>query len=78
MDQRYKLIPAELPHKVREATNLYEEIIRDFVGSDLESAIVELPERKPATMTIGLRAAIKTTKADVKVAQRGEQVFLVK
>ena len=76
--ERYTLTPAELPHKVRGATGVYEEIIHDFVGSDLESAVVGLPGRKPATVAIGLRAAIKSTKSNVTVAQRGDKVYLLK
>jgi hypothetical protein len=78
MDKKYTLTAAELPRKVRGTTGLYEDIVHDFIDSDLDTAIVGLPGRKPATVAIGLRSAIKSTKANVTVTQRGDKVFLLK
>ena len=57
---------------------LYAEIVADFVASDLESALVELPGRKANSLNVGLRKAVSTSGAKVKVKMRGGQVYLQK
>jgi surfactin synthase thioesterase subunit len=72
----YKLIPAEVPPLAGRGAGLYAEIVADFVASDVASALVELPGRKANSLNVGLRKAVATSSAKVKVRMRGGQVYL--
>ena len=73
----YKLVPAEVPHRQR--TSMYADIIEDFRASDAESALVDVPDKKPVTLVQGLRKAIDSEGAgDIGVVQRGEETYLVR
>jgi surfactin synthase thioesterase subunit len=74
----YRLIPAEVPPLAGRGAGLYAEIVADFVASDVESALVELPGRKANSLNVGLRKAVTTSGARVRVRMRGGQVYLQK
>jgi hypothetical protein len=74
----YRLVPAEVPSQTGRAGGLYADIVADFVSSDLDSALVELPGRKANSLNVGLRKAVSTSGAAVKVKVRGGQVYLQK
>ena len=78
MAKEYRLIPAEVPNKQRGGKSLYASILDEFLDSKDVSVKVEVPDRKPSTVCIGLRGAIKTSGATVRVLQRGPDVYLVK
>ncbi len=74
----YRLVPAEVPPQAGRRAGLYAEIVSEFVASDLDSALVELPGRKANSLNVGLRKAVSTSGARVKVKMRGGQVYLLK
>ena len=57
--------------------SLYADIVADFVAQGAESMQVTIEGMKPATLRAGLRRALKGNE-DVKMAQRGEETFLVR
>ena len=73
--REFKLIPADVPPR-RGGGGLYGQVIADFVASDMESALVEMPGRKPQALALGLRKAAETQRAGVKVVSRAGQVYL--
>ncbi len=75
----YRLVPAEIPSQAgRGGHSLYRDIVTDFVASDLETALVEVPGRKPNSINVGLRKAVSVSGATVKVRMRGGQLYLQK
>jgi surfactin synthase thioesterase subunit len=74
----YRLVPAEVPPLAGRRAGLYVQIVADFVASDIQSALVELPGRKANSLNVGLRKAVATSGARVKVKMRGGQVYLQK
>jgi hypothetical protein len=74
----YRLVPAEVPKSAGRSGGLYADIVADFVSSDLDSALVELPGRKVNSLNVGLRKAVTTSGAAVRVKVRGGQVYLQK
>ena len=74
----YRLVPAEVPATTGRSGGVYADIVADFVASGLESALVELPGRKVNSLNVGLRKAVSTSKAAVRVKVRGGQVYLQK
>ena len=44
----------------------------------MQSALVELPGRKANSLNVGLRKAVTTSGAEVRVKMRGGQVYLQK
>ena len=74
----YRLIPAEVPRQAGRGAGLYAEIVAEFVASDVRSALVELPGRKANSLNVGLRKAVTTSGAKVRVRMRGGQVYLQK
>jgi len=73
----YRLVPAEVPAQAgRGGHSLYRDIVADFVASGLESALVEVPGRKPNSLNVGLRKAVSVSGAAVKVKVRAGQVYL--
>ncbi|MBN1320393.1 MAG: hypothetical protein JXA87_06060 [Thermoleophilia bacterium] len=76
MAKTYKFTPAELP-PLHRGRGVYDEIIADFIAQGAESMQVSIEGMKPATLRAGLRRALKGNE-DVKMAQRGEETFLVR
>jgi hypothetical protein len=75
----YKLVPAEVPAQAgRAGRSIYRDIVADFVASDLDSALVEVPGRKPNSLNVGLRKAVSVSGAAVSVKMRVGQVYLQK
>jgi hypothetical protein len=74
----YRLVPAEVPTQTGRAGGVYADIVADFVSSRLDSALVEFPGRKANSINVGLRKAVTTSGAPVKVRVRGGQVYLQK
>jgi uncharacterized membrane protein YeaQ/YmgE (transglycosylase-associated protein family) len=74
----YRLVPAEVPAQAGRGAGLYAEIVAGVVGSGIESALVELPGRKANSLNVGLRKAVATSGAKVRVRMRGGQVYLQK
>lgn len=76
MATAYKFTPAELP-PLRRSKGVYADIIADFVAQGAESIQVSVEGMNPATLRAGLRRALGGNE-DVKLAQRGEDTFLVR
>jgi hypothetical protein len=76
--KQYRLVPAEIPGQASRSGGLYADIVAEFVASDLDSALVELPGRKANSLNVGLRKAVKTSGARVLVKMRGGEVYLQK
>ena len=74
----YRLVPAEVPPLAGRRAGLYAQIVADFVASDIQSALVELPGRKANSLNVGLRKAVTTSGAKVNVKMRAGQVYLQK
>jgi len=74
----YRLVPAEVPALTGRNAGVYADIVADFAASDLESALIELPGRKPNSLNVGLRKAVKASGAPVKVKMRRGEVYLQK
>ncbi len=74
----YRLVPAEVPPQTGRVGGIYADIVADFVSSGLDSALVELPGRKANSLNVGLRKAVTTSAAPVRVKVRGGQVYLQK
>jgi surfactin synthase thioesterase subunit len=74
----YRLVPAEVPRLAGRGAGLYAEIVAEFVAADAKSVLVELPGRKANSLNVGLRKAVATSGAKVKVKMRGGQVYLQK
>jgi hypothetical protein len=74
----YRLVPAEVPGQATRSGGLYADIVADFVSSGMDSALVELPGRKANSLNVGLRKAVTSSGAAVKVKVRGGQVYLQK
>jgi hypothetical protein len=74
--KEYRLIPADVPARRGGGGGIYSNVIADFVASALESALVEMPGRKPQALAIGLRKAAEAQGAAVKVVSRAGQVYL--
>jgi hypothetical protein len=73
----YELVPQPVP--TRQRASIYKEIVAEFLASGETSVLVAGTERKPITLLQGLRKAIEVDgRTDVKVVQRGHEVFLVK
>jgi hypothetical protein len=74
----YRLVPAEVPPLAGRRAGLYAQIVADFVASDIQSALVDLPGRKANSLNVGLRKAVATSGAKVRVKMRAGQVYLQK
>jgi len=63
----------------RRTQSLYADIVADFIAKGTESMQVTIEGMKPATLRAGMRRALKGRPADgVKLAQRGDETFLVR
>ena len=78
MAKEFKLVPAEIPGKQARGGTLYSSILGEFAKSAEKSVRVEVANRKPATVTLGLRTAIKASKVKMAVLQRGTEIYLQK
>ena len=73
----FELIPQAVP--MRQRSSFYKEIVNEFLASKERSAIVAGTDRKPVTLVQGLRKVLEAeSEKNVKVVQRGAEVFLVK
>ena len=72
----FRLVPAPVPHKRGPRTALYSDILDAFIASSEKSVLVELPGKQHLTITRGLRRAVSTSGADVRVAQSQGKVYL--
>lgn len=70
-------VSAESPVPVCRTQSLYADIIADFMAQETEFMQVTIEGMKPATLRAGLRRALKGNE-EVKLAQRGEETFLVR
>ena len=75
MTKAYKLTASDVPE--RRTQSLYADIIVDFLVQGTESMQIAIEGMKPATLRAGLRRALKGNE-DVKMAQRGEETYVVR
>lgn len=75
MAKTYELIEGDVPE--RRATSQYADIVADFLAQGTESMKVTIEGMKPATLRAGLRRALRHNEG-VKMAQRGEETYLVR
>ena len=75
MTKTYKLTASDVP--ARTTACLYADIVADFIAQDTESMQVAIESMKPATLRAGLRRTLKGNET-VKMAQRGEETYLVR
>jgi hypothetical protein len=71
----YKLTEGDVPE--RRTTSVYADVIADFVAQGTASMQITIEGMKAATLRAGLRRALKG-KEDVKMAQSGEETYLVR
>ena len=74
----YSIIEKEAPASARSKSTLYSEIVADFLEKHITSVLVQLSNRKPATVYIGLKKAVKEANAPLKVRKLGDEVYIVK
>jgi hypothetical protein len=74
--KQYTLVPAEIPPRRGRGVGVYAEAVADFVASGLGSALIEMPGRKPQSLTLGLRKAAEASGAGVKVVSRDGRAYL--
>ena len=74
--REYRLVPAVVPPRRGGGGGVYAQVIADFVSADMDSALVEMPGRKPQALALGLRKAAEAQQAAVKVVSRAGQVYL--
>jgi hypothetical protein len=73
----FELIPQAVP--MRQRSSFYKEIVNEFLVSREKSAVVAGTDRKPVTLVQGLRKVLEAEGVtNVKVVQRGTEIFLVK
>lgn len=78
MSRDFKLIPAEIPSRRARGASVYGGILEAFSKSAEKSVRVDVPDRKPATVALGLRQALKKSGLRVAVIQRGAEIYLKK
>ena len=77
MAKTYKLTAGDVPE--RRSQSLYADVIADFIAQGAESMRVTIEGMKTATLRAGLRRALKGKEGEgVKMAQRGEETYLVR
>jgi hypothetical protein len=76
MAKTYKFTPADVP-PLRRGKGPYADIVADFIAQGTDSMQITIEGMKPATLRAGLRRALKGNE-DVKLAQRGEETYLVR
>lgn len=73
----FELIPQAVP--MRQRSSFYKEIVSEFLAGREKSAVVAGTDRKPVTLVQGLRKVLEAEGVkNVKVVQRGGEIFLVK
>jgi hypothetical protein len=73
----FELIPQAVP--MRQRSSFYKEIVNAFQASGDKSAVVAGTDRKPVTLVQGLRKVLEAENVrNIKVVQRGNEIFLVK
>jgi hypothetical protein len=76
-NKRFALIPRAVP--TRQRSSFYKDIVNEFLASGAKSAVVAETDRKPVTLVQGLRKVLESDNIkNVKVVQRGSEIFLVK
>ncbi len=75
MAKDYKLTESKIPE--RYSQGVYADAIADFTAQPAESMQVSIEGMKPATLRAGLRRALVGVEG-VKMAQRGEDTYLVR
>ena len=79
MAKSFELIPQELPRRRGRGTvTLYRDVLDEFIAGSVDSVAVKIPGKKPTTLALQLRKAAKASGAPVVVAQRGEDVYLIR
>lgn len=77
MAKPYKFTPSAVP--ARRTNSLYAHIVADFIAQGTESMQVTIEDMKSTTLRAGLRRALKGKENEgVRLAQRGEETFLVR
>ena len=77
MAKPYKFIASAIPE--RRNQGLYADIVADFIAQGADSMQVTIEGMKPTTLRAGLRRVLSGKGAEgVRLAQRGEDTFLVK
>lgn len=77
MGKTYKLTESRIPE--RRSQSLYADIVTDFIARGADALRVTIEGMKPATLRAGLRRALKGKEGEgVKLAQRGEETYLVR
>jgi hypothetical protein len=78
MAKTYKFTPADIPPLCR-GKGIHADIVADFIAQGTESMQVTIDGMKAATLRAGLRRALKGMEGEgVKLAQRGEETYLVR
>ena len=73
----FELIPQAVP--MRQRSSFYKEIVNEFLASKEKSAVVAGTDRKPVTLVQGLRKVLESEGVkNIKVVQRGAEIFLVR
>lgn len=73
----YALHPKPVP--TRQRASFYKDIVTEFQEGNAKSCVVAETDRKPVTLVQGLRKVLETEGLkNVRVVQRGSEVFLVK
>ena len=77
MAKSYKLTESQIPE--RRSQSLYDGIISDFIAQGAGTVQVNIEGMKPAMLRAGLRRSLKGKEdAGVRLAQRGEDTYLVR
>jgi len=78
-EKPYELVEEELPVLERAVrTSEYDELLDDFVKSDLKTARVEYPSKSIKALMAALRSRIKKRDLNIKVAMRKSNLYLTK
>lgn len=78
-EKPYELVEEELPVLERAVrTSEYDELLDDFVKSDLKTARVEYPGKSIKALMAALRSRIKKRDLNIKVAMRKSNLYLTK
>jgi hypothetical protein len=73
----FELIPQAVP--MRQRSSFYKEILNEFLATKEKSAVVAGTDRKPVTLVQGLRKVLDADNVqNIRVVQRGSDIFLVK
>lgn len=75
----YQLIDEDVPAIAKKSGGTYKSIVQDFAERESVSSRIQY-DRKPATLYISLKNAIKSNVAfkGIKVSRRGNNIYLCK